>query len=72
MENNRCGGCCFSAILTVLVALFAAALGLIFGSMFATAIMSAFAAIVVGAIILAVGIVFYLILRYCICRNRRY
>ena len=72
MENNRCGGCCFSAVLTILIALLAAAIGLIVGSMFVEAIMIAMPAIIVGAILLAAGIVFYLIFRYCICRNRRY
>ncbi len=75
MENNcyRCErGNCFSAILTVLVALFVGAVGLILGSVFSAAILAALPAVIAIAVILAVLVAIYLILRYCACRNRRY
>lgn len=76
MDNNGygCGRsrCCYSIILTVLIALLAFTLGLIFGSIFALPVLLALPAIIAVAVIFAVLIVIFLIVRYCACQSRRY
>lgn len=76
MDNNGyyCGRsrCCYSIILTVLIALLSGTLGLIFGSLFALPVLFALPAIIAFAVVLAVLIVIFLIIRYCACQNRRY
>ncbi len=69
---QRCGsGCCGLCSMKVIgffVVALAAALGLIFGAVYAEQIFAALAAVIVFAVVMAVAIIALLIYRWCECR----
>lgn len=69
-ERNirTCCGLCAMRILCFFVVALAAALGLIFGAVYAEQILTALAAIIVFAVVMAVAIIALLFYRWCECR----
>lgn len=68
---QRSGGCCGLCSMKVIgffVVALAAALGLIFGSVYAEQIFAALAAVIVFAAVMAVAIIALLLYRWCECR----
>ena len=72
-ENCRCSRCaCSERLIGFFVLLLAAALGLIFGAVYAEAIFRALAAVIVFAVVMAVSVIALLIFAGCRgCWNRR-
>lgn len=73
-ENRRersvrsCCGLCSMKVLCFFVVALAAALGLIFGAVYAEQIFAALAAVIVFAVVMAVAILALLFYRWCECR----
>jgi len=68
-DNTFCW--CSSIVLCLLEALFFVALGLILGAVFFMSILTALPEIIVAAVILAILIIVFLILRWCQCGGSR-
>ena len=69
-ERNGCACCglCSMKVIGFFVVALAAALGLIFGAVYAEQIFAALAAVIVFAVVMAVAIIALLIYRWCECR----
>lgn len=68
-RSSRCPGLCSVRTIGFFVVVLAAALGLIFGAVYAEPIFASLASVIVLAIVLAAIIVGLLIWRWCECRQ---
>ena len=67
-RSGSCCGLCSMKVVCFFVVALAAALGLIFGAVYAEQIFAALAAIIVFAVVMAVAIIALLFYRWCECR----
>ena len=63
--RRNCGCVCSVKVICFFVVALAAALGLIFGAVYAEQILTALAAVIVFAVVMAVAIIALLIYRWC-------
>ena len=62
-------GCGYTIVLVLLAALFAVALGLIFGIVYAETLFTSLAVIIAGAVIVGILLIIFLLLRACFRRR---
>lgn len=67
-SRNACCGLCSMKVIGFFVVALAAALGLIFGAVYAEQIFAALAAVIVFAAVMLVAIIAILLYRWCECR----